>query len=132
MPFTLPTFNLTVDIYSGPWTSKSLRLSSPANFAFGRRVQQQYQDAGVPDHSVCSFQQLLLLPPLTDIRSGILVLFSDVVEVPSGSGRWYGVFAVDDIGKGFPNEHRAAVVTQISHLLDPTLYPGLLWPVPMP
>jgi hypothetical protein len=51
----------------------------------------------------------LLLPPLSDVRgpqdsSG----FTDVVEVPAGSGRYYGVAAVDDIGKGYSNEHRTA------------------------
>jgi hypothetical protein len=75
---------------------------------------------------------IILLPPLTDIRSKIASGQSDMVEVPAGSGRWYGAAAVDDIGKGFPNEHRAAFLLQASSYLNPTVYAGLFWPVPMP
>lgn len=132
MSFVLPTFNLTVNIYTGPWLTKSFRGTSPANLAFARRVQQQAQDflgsAVVPGVS----QPTLLLPAGTDIRSPLLAGQNDVVEVPAGSSRWYYVFAVDDIGKGFSNEHRAAVLLQISHFQDPTNYAGCTWPVPMP
>jgi hypothetical protein len=78
-----------------------------------------------------TFANLLLLPALTDIRSGLLVVQPDFVQIPAGSGRWYQVVAVDDIGKGFPNEHRAAQCMQVSVLTDAGLS-GLLWPVPMP
>lgn len=53
----------------------------------------------------------LLLPKLTDIRSSWNGLQADLVEVPSGSKRFYGVNFVDDIGKGFANEHRLALIT---------------------
>jgi len=132
MAFTLPEFNLTVDIYTGPWLTKALRLSSDANMAFGRRSQGQIPSLGDPGAAPASIYEVLLLPPLTDVRPYFLTGQADVVEVPSGSGRWYGVEWVDDIGKGFSNEHRAAGILQISHFLDPAKYAGLSWPVPMP
>lgn len=62
--------------------------------------------AGVPIICMC-----LLLPPITDIRGMQDVSgFVDVVEVPQGTGRWYGVAVVDDVGKGYPNEHRTALL----------------------
>jgi hypothetical protein len=43
------------------------------------------------------------------------------VEAPKGTGRWYEVIMVDDIGKGFPNEHRYAVLVKYG-----------VWPDPIP
>ena len=132
MSFTLPEFPLSVDIYTGPWLSKSLRVSTVGNFAFSRRVQQQGQATPMTSATGGSSQSILLLPRLTDIRSKIVAPAYDLVEIPSGSGRWYQVFVVDDIGKGFSNEHRAAVVFQISAFSNGVDYAGLVWPVPMP
>jgi len=82
----------------------------------------------------------LLVPKLTDIRppglsSGTNV-WGDLVEVPAGSSRWYMVIQVDDVGKGFPNEHRFAYLLP---LFNSTMI-GLVqnagapnpWPVPIP
>ncbi len=75
----------------------------------------------------------ILLPALTDIRDGYgAALTPDVVECPSGSGRWYVVFGVDDFGKGFPNEHRYALVNKIGQWIGGTTYAGLFWPTPIP
>jgi len=52
----------------------------------------------------------LLLPPLADVRGPQDSVSADMVEVPAGSGRWYFVVGVDDIGKGFANEHRSAAI----------------------
>jgi hypothetical protein len=132
MPFELPTFNLTIDIYTGPWLTKSHRLSSLGNFSFGRRIQQFLYDNYDPEVAVASVQTLLLLPPLTDVRSRFLGPHADLLEIPSGSGRWYSVGYVEDIGKGFANEHRAAGVFQINSTINNVTYAGLNWPVPMP
>jgi hypothetical protein len=66
---------------------------------------------------------ILLLPALTDVRPALPtdptdpsggVTISDQVEVPKGSGRIYVVLSADDIGKGFPNEHRAALIQMLT------------------
>jgi hypothetical protein len=58
----------------------------------------------------------------TDIRDLNTATGYDIVEVPAGTGRLYLVEQVDDVGKGFLNEHRCA-----------TLSKGLFtWPSPIP
>lgn len=134
MSFTPPTFNLVCDIYSGPWMGKSLRLPShPCNLALGRRVQQNFLDNWfqVPTSGM-SLQLALLLPALTDLRDPFMGFPPDVIECPAGSGRWYGLQCFDDVGKGFPNEYRFAIVLKIGNVIDPGQYPGLFWPNPVP
>jgi len=131
MAFTLPDFNLTCDIYTGPWLTKSLRLSSDCNLAFGRRVSFFSFDYGAnfaPSHGLAT----LLLPALTDIRDGSCNGQQDVVEVPAGSGRWYMAIGVDDAGKGFPNEHRWAHLSKIYEEMNTIAFAGLHWPTPIP
>jgi len=57
---------------------------------------------------------------------------NDVVELPAGSGRWYEIAFVEDVGRGFDNEFRMARLGQISEYMGPAFYSGLFWPVPMP
>jgi hypothetical protein len=53
------------------------------------------------------------LPKLTDVRgTNGFGGGADIVEVPSLSGRFYQVRAVEDIGKGFDNEYRQALIEQ--------------------
>lgn len=132
MAFTLPAFNLTVDIYSGPWLTRSLRVSVMGNFASGRRgrVLPEFDQVATNAFNGPGY---LLIPAGTDIRDlNCNQADNDIVEIPSGSGRWYGVAFVDDIGKGFSNEHRLAVVLKISQHIDAVKYAGLFWPSPIP
>jgi len=131
MAFSLPTFNITCEVYFGPWLTKTLRLTGQeCNLAYGRRSSLQNPLSGLENGE--SMNMTLLVPPLVDIRDLSNWGVQDVVEVPSGSGRWYQVSNVDDIGKGFPNEHRAAILFKISENLFPTgSYVGLQWPRPI-
>lgn len=65
----------------------------------------------------------IALPALTDVASarGLPFPFNDLIECPQGSGRFYEVLFVDDVGKGFANEHRIALVSKV-----------LPWPIPTP
>lgn len=132
MAFSVPNFNLSCDVYAGPWTTRVLRLNVMGNLQFARRGHV----LGVfsqPTAEPTNGPTYLLLPALTDIRSFVQgIADPDYVEVPSGSGRWYGVAAVDDVGKGFPNEFRIAEIYQVAEPMAPSLYPGLFWPIPMP
>jgi hypothetical protein len=134
MAFILPAFNLTCNLYTGPWLTKVLRASPPCNLAWGRRVNpNQILGSTFPGFD---FQQAmsLLLPAGTDVRDASQSdpIVYDIVEVPAASGRFYGVFVVDDIGKGFSNEHRCAVILKIYQSMDPVVFAGLIWPTPMP
>jgi hypothetical protein len=132
MAFSVPSFPLPVDVYSGPWLTRLLRLSTVGNLALGRRgvTFPVFEDTSI---DIATGPMYLLLPALTDIRDlhqgGAQ---NDLVEVPAGSGRWYGVVLVDDVGKGFPNEHRYAQIQKVSQPVNAGFFTGLFWPVPMP
>lgn len=123
MAFTLPTFNIDVHIWNPPTVPPAApSLTVRGNLAWGKRVfpglvgTSSYQEHGMT----------LLLPAGTDVQTAVqnnLNAYS-VVEAPAGSGRFYIVVFVDDLGKGFDNEHRGAVLIQTRNYGD--------WPRPMP
>lgn len=133
MAFSLPNFNLTCGIYSVvPPNTLGHRLDSPCNLAMGRRITWPWGSAG-PGIGMDGFVPSLLLPPLTDVRTNMCGGAADVIEVPAGSGRWYQVAGVDDVGKGFPNEHRLANLVQISAAFADWVPYGIpFWPTPIP
>lgn len=59
---------------------------------------------------------LLCLPARTNVHGFTATNFSDLVEVPIGTGRYYRVLSVEDVGKGFANEYRLATIQQQTHL----------------
>lgn len=65
----------------------------------------------------------------TDVRDNACIGASnDFIECPSASGRFYIVDSwVDDVAKGFPNEHRVARVKKVANPNN-----TLLWPSPIP
>lgn len=131
MAFTLPTFNLICNIDTVlPGDIHVFRLNSPCNLAMGRRVASEASTAGVLDQS--GLVPILLLPPLTDIRDASCGGFNDLVECPAGSGRYYIATNVDDVGKGFPNEHRLATLGKIWGFAGNGAGLTLPWPTPIP
>lgn len=120
MAFRLPTFNLlcNISIPGVPGTQvpavAPYRLTNQAcQLTYGQRSQVA-SASGTGNQGTLVLCMNLLLPPLTDIRGPQDVVSFDSVEVPAGSGRWYYVFGVDDIGKGFSNEHRSASIYAIA------------------
>jgi len=120
MAFRLPTFNLTCNIY--PMNAPNIPdipLNPPriadqiCQLTYGRRVNVAStggtDEAGVPLQSMN-----LLLPAGVDIRGPQDTVSADMVEVPAGSQRWYWVIFVDDVAKGFGNEHRTAGIFALS------------------
>lgn len=136
MAFTLPDFNLTCDIYTAgspnQFNDKVFRLSSPCNLAFGRRVMV-FPGEWAQDNGTGTPSAQLLLPALTDIRDwpGSPSPGPDIVECPAGTGRWYIVLGVDDLGKGFVNEHRYALIAKIGAFFG-AAWAGATWPTPIP
>ena len=123
MAYILPSFNLQCNIYSyvvGPVVTPRIALQ----VCQLRAPSPNY--SGIVQPSAAQFSaMLIMLPPGTDIRGINDGTFNnpDRVEVPAGSGRVYQVQYVDDIGKGFANEHRFATLAKI---------PLYIWPVPIP
>lgn len=125
MPYRLPVFNLMCNI-STAGTYPAVRLAVMCNLAFGKRVQvSSTGGTGAPGVQVMTMY--LLLPALTDVRGANNASGQDRVEVPAGSGVTYDVTQVLDIGKGFANEHRVAMLTTYSIGGAP-----FLWPTPIP
>lgn len=124
--YTLPNFNLLCNIFTVQDFTAPPRVVSPCNLAFGRRTAMPtvgpdpVDTYGQGQGSIC-----LLLPALTDIRDIANNTGPDGVECPAGSGRLYFVVAWDDIGKGFANEHRCAILTKYYTVAQP-------WPTPSP
>jgi len=131
MAFTLPEFNLVCNIHGVVAGVNTFRIDSPCNLALSKRVTN-FSTAGAQSGGMGGILPQLLLPAGTDIRDSSCGGSMDIVEVPAGSGRWYLVTMVDDIGKGFPNEHRYA------HLFKTWGFTGngsgltQPWPSPIP
>lgn len=125
MAFILPTFNLTCNISQPPVDMTPSIPAGPyrltgqiCQLTYGRRVN--VASTGGTDFAGIPLQSMnLLLPPLVDVRGPQDVTSFDMVEVPAGSGRWYWVFFVDDIGKGFANEHRTAGIFALAEGWNP-------------
>jgi hypothetical protein len=119
--YVIPTFNLLANIWHDPHIPMidPPDLQVACNLSWGKRTQI------VPTQLVAVLeatgQILLLLPATTDIRDSAGGTRPDVTEVPAGSGRTYICTFVDDIGKGFANEHRAAIMVKFG-----------VWPIPYP
>lgn len=118
-----PTMPFNCNVWTnGVATSAPPRLTVPCNLTPGRRQHQAY--LAVAASTFAMPVMYLLLPAYTDIRAENSVGGADTVEVPAGSGRFYSVTWVDDIGKGFSNEHRFACLVQ-----DSPWAPGII-PIP--
>ncbi len=132
MAYSIPTFNLTCNIwrFQPPPPGGPPALSPDCNLAVGRRVSIPTVEG---DLTTAYGSMTLLLPKGTDIRDASCVasLAGDLVEVPAGSGRFYFVAYVDDVGKGFLNEHRYAYISKACQASDPTLF-SYIWPAPIP
>lgn len=133
MAFTVPEFPLTCNV----WHNGNLYLTNPPDFtevcnlAYGRRVSSSSEDALAQNQS--GVLMMLLLPAGTDVRDLKCQDNEDLIEVPANSGRIYRCCDVDDIGKGFDNEHRCALIIGVSFAREPGFAPaGYKWPVPIP
>ena len=120
MAYVQPQYNITCNIWTGvpgnfpsPPVGPPRIIVQPCALVLGRRVNVVSTggtgEPGVPLQAIN-----LLLPPGTDIRGPQDTVVADIVECPAGSGRVYGVYFVDDIGKGHFNEHRTASLLAIA------------------
>jgi hypothetical protein len=126
MAFTIPTFNLVCNVWRGIGHSGAPDIVNLAcNLQFGRKphILDLQENVGINAQGQAMF---LLVPAGSDLRDGMTTSgFRDTVEVPSGTGRFYVVWAVDDVGKGFSNEYRVATISKSTS-------PVFAWPEPIP
>jgi hypothetical protein len=132
--FPTPTFNVVVNCWrNAAWNASFPPIVPAPSLTFNGNLQMGDKVAG---GAIQTGYMYLAVPKLTDIRDGIKEVNppaaapNDVVEVPAGSGRFYAVVWVDDVGKGFPNEYRNALIGVVRGV---GLVPQLpLWPTPYP
>jgi len=120
MAFTEPTFNLVCNVFDHGTTTGPRIVDLECNLAWGRRVNVA-TTGGTDTIGIPFLAMSLLVPAGSDIRGPQSAELPDNIECPSGSGRFYEVVFVDDIGKGFDNEHRCAMLQQSAP-----------WPTPIP
>lgn len=141
MPYIVPTFNLLYnhwrvggyDPVAGTWdfdTAVPRGLNQRGALRVGQRpvVEMPYLFA-TADVSVGI---LLLVPAGTDIRDNYCDQGQlDVIDCPANSGRWYAIFAVDDVAKGYLNEYRIGCLVKFGSNTPWMLNAGD-WPAPIP
>ena len=115
--FTVPTFNLAVRYwrnYAGPYTSAHPGgLNTVGNL---RMLKTAFIQASILLNEPA---MVLAVPKGTDVRprDGFGNGSPDIVEVPTGSGRFYIATAVDDVARGFANEYRVVSLSQAQAIL---------------
>ncbi len=117
MAFRLPTFNLFIHV----WRGANPTTNPPDVITVGQLRAGDHINTGQDSTLAGSAFWEILFPPLIDIRDLFCPSGPDIAEAPAGSGRFYLVRHVDDIAKGFANEHRQATVTKFG-----------TWPQPIP
>jgi hypothetical protein len=121
MGYSLPQFNLPVKLWRFPnIVTNPADLTTVGNLVGSRPDADPIPSVGIGTlaqrqvvASYFSRFMTLLLPKLTDVRPPQATGQGDVLEVPSGTGRYYWVASVDDVGKGFANEHRFAYLVPL-------------------
>ena len=90
----------------------------PSDLVADAQLRWPGTDAVIAAGSTSGCPMLLLVPKGTDVRGsqgfGNATGELDLIEVPAGTGRFYTALGVDDVSKGFTNEHRFVVMSQIS------------------
>jgi len=142
MSFTLPTFNLTANVWTSDLIANPPTFSVACNLSPGRRgfflAPAGAANAAINAIAAYGLAMELLVPVGTDMRGPQNNGVTQVCEVPAGSARYYYVCWVDDVGKGFANEYRLALIRQCDFLfVAATVVSGLFgaippWPVPTP
>ena len=125
MSYRLPTFNLLCNITQPDLAGNAAVPTPPyrlvdvdCQLTYGRRVSVA-ATGGTAQVGTIVTSMNLLLPEMTDVRGPQDTVSFDMVEVPAGTGRWYYVTFVDDIGKGFANEHRTAGIFALAGVWVP-------------
>jgi len=118
MPFTLPDFNITADV----WFSPNDPFTGPADQT-GINVQFYIPSRGLLDITPGSFNDWV--PPLylrIDPTAAPLNVLAWIWEVPSGTGKYYRVRFKETMHVGFTNEYPMHILEQCTDTGAATLH----------
>lgn len=131
--FALPVFNISCNIWHGGLThmppSGVPDLVVNGNLANGRVWHLPVWQRRLPGLGAMSMSSSILFPKGTDVRDVSTTTGPDIIECPAGTGRLYWVTYVDDIARGFGNEHRWVVMQKVWTYDAFSIY---RWPTPIP
>jgi hypothetical protein len=102
--FFLPNFDLVCNI----WRNATL-ITAPPDLSPACQLRV-FKSGFFGIAGVNAGAMLLCLLAGTDIRPQGCATFHDQLEVPALTGRFYNCIAVDDVGRGFPNQYRIALI----------------------
>lgn len=133
MAYVLPTFNLLANVWHA-YDATLTNYASPdatvlVNLSPGKRTMVA-ADPGFTSSILYNFVMEMLVAKDTDIRTSNETTLADLIECPKDTGRFYAVRYVDDIGKGFANEHRLVLVRMWNR--DPMIFKDTTVPFPVP
>lgn len=111
MAYTLPNFNLVIDQFRPPAAFPGVPTSSYAG--------QFYVNSRVPEWAIYLTDYLWRSLSILRVPAGTDVVIGDVVEIGSGSGRFYVVCGVEPTHLGFANEYLSAYVQPVVAALLP-------------
>jgi hypothetical protein len=142
MPYVVPAMPLAVNIWIANNVANPPDVVTVGNLSPGKRgnvnASPVTTNATLGATVGQGLYMELLCPKLTDIRGCQNAGLECVVECPASSGRFYLVIWVDDVGKGFANEHRLAIMVQCNELMvAATTFISIFgnvppWPSPLP
>lgn len=130
MAYRVPTFNISCAIWRNLGIGKVYAAPDDVTdcaLSPGRRSMLLTLDPAELDEDALAME--LLLPKLTDVRASWNAAGPDLVEVPTGTHRFYQVGYVDDVAKGYANEYRIAL---LAYLPAGAAAFGIAAPVPLP
>lgn len=121
MAYHLPHFNLVCNVWHGYEFLVDAIIEDPdiaglecgLRFPRGHMQEVDYEGDTFEPGLKWIYGMHLMVPALTDLRSRVMGVFPDYVEVPANTARFYRVSFVDDVAKGHPNEFRQAYLTQV-------------------
>lgn len=109
MAFTLPTLNLACHVWHNGATVPPVGPPDIPNMAC-QLAWDAHNDHVLAFGVTVRSLMKVRFGHRVDVRGPLSATGSDVVEVPANSGRFYVVWYVDDVARGFGNEYRQAYV----------------------
>lgn len=117
MPFRVPEFNLLCNVWRSAPAIPPVGAPDIADLACQLTWDRTGDTILFWQFGPARFLHLMKLkvPQASDVRGDLADTGSDLVEVPSGTGRFYRVRVVDDVARGFANEFRQCLIEQMGY-----------------
>jgi hypothetical protein len=134
--YRVPVMNLTCNIWLAyDWALTNLPPSRPPDSVSICQLSLGDRIRGGTAGSEGVFAVWLALPPGWNINDGQAYeqTWGDTVECPAGTGRYYVCIGQDDVGLGFANSYRSALLAKVDAFFTGSTYRAVSpWPTLTP